>query len=263
MKGVDFLRKSTLCSPGPAQTCRDSAVGSAKPALAPSGVELLPGGSNYFIGNDSSLWRSAVPAYAKVRFSGVYDGVDLVYYGNQQQLEYDFVIAPHADPPPIQLHFAGATSQHLDTAGNLAIVASGGEVVFHKPVIYQLEDGRRRAIPGAFKLLADNSVGFRVGRYNHAQPLIIDPTLVYSTYLGGSNFDMMNAIAVDSNGEAFLTGTTASTDYPVTTGAYQTEIQHRLCHQVECHWNRNSLLNIPGWQRQLLGRRHRPGHRRG
>jgi hypothetical protein len=198
-------------------------LGGANPAVAPAGVDRLPGGSNYFIGNDPSRWRSDVPAYAKVHFSGVYDGIDLVYYGNQQQLEYDFVVAPRADPRPIHLHFSGAESQYLDGAGNLVIVASGGQVVFHKPVIYQLERGRRRLVAGGFTLLTGNSVAFRLGSYNRAEPLIIDPTLVYSTYLGGSYSDTMNAIAIGAGGTAFITGSTASTDYPVTTGAFQTK----------------------------------------
>jgi hypothetical protein len=193
------------------------------PSPGPAGLDELPGRSNYFIGNDPSRWHTGVPAYAKVRFSGVYDGIDLLYYGNRQQLEYDFMVAPHADPRSIRLHFAGVKSQELDVAGNLVLTARDGQIAFHKPVIYQLENGRRRPITGSFKLFAGNCVGFRLGRYNHARPLVIDPTLVYSTYLGGSNSDTLNAIAVGSAGAAYITGSTASADFPVTTGAFQTK----------------------------------------
>jgi Beta-propeller repeat len=195
----------------------------ANTVVAPIGLDRLPGESNYFIGNDPSQWRTSVPASAKVRFSAVYDGIDLVYYGNQQRLEYDFAVAPHADPSSIRLHFDGSNSCQLDAAGNLVITAPGGQIAFHKPVVYQITGGRRHSVAGSFKLLAGDSIGFALGRYNHDQPLVIDPTLVYSTYLGGSNSDTMNAIAIDASGNAYVTGTTASTDYPVTTGAFQTK----------------------------------------
>lgn len=193
------------------------------PSPAPTGIVQLSGSSNYFIGNDPSRWRTDVPAYAKVRYSGVYDGIDLLYYGNQRQLEYDFVVAPHADPQSIRLRFAGVEREELDDAGNLILTARDGRMVFHKPVVYQFENGRRRAIAGSFKRLAGNSIAFELGHYNHDRQLVIDPTLVYSTYIGGSNSDTLNALAVGSAGAAYITGSTASTDFPVTTGAFQTK----------------------------------------
>ncbi len=193
----------------------------SNPSLRVQGQERLPGTSNYLLGSDPSEWHTNVPAYARVQYPNVYDGIDLVYYGNQGQLEYDFVVAPHVDPKPIQLHFAGAQSLRIDPAGNLVISASNGSIAFHKPVVYQLENGHRRTVSGRFTLLADNSAGFSLGRYNQAEPLIIDPTLVYSTYLGGSNSDTINAIALDVSGNAYLTGTTLSADYPVTPGVFQ------------------------------------------
>jgi hypothetical protein len=188
---------------------------------SPSGMDQLPGVSNYILGNDPSKWHTAIPTYGRVRYSGVYPGVDLVYYGNHQQLEYDFVVAPGADTKPIRLHFAGARGLKLDADGNLAIVAVNGTIAFHKPAVYQTVDGDRRPIAGQFTLLANNTVGFSVGRYNRALPLVIDPTLAYSTYFGGSNADFVTAIAVDSSGDAYVGGLTISTDFPVTPGAFQ------------------------------------------
>jgi uncharacterized protein (TIGR03437 family) len=170
-----------------------------------------------------------VPTYAKVRYHGVYPGVDLVYYGNQRQLEYDFVVAPGADPKPIRLQFAGAKGLRLGTDGDLEVTAAGGAMTFHKPVVYQLADGQRKAIEGSFALPAKNTVGFRVGSYDRGKPLVIDPVLVYSTYLGGSGYlgqsgfgDDARGLAVDGSGNAYVTGYTYSADFPVTQGALQT-----------------------------------------
>jgi hypothetical protein len=194
--------------------------------IEPQGFDPLPGVSNYLIGNNPAAWHTRVPSFARVRYNAVYPGVDLVYYGKQQQLEYDFVVAPHADPNSIRLQFAGAKALNLDSRGNLVISAEDGNIVLNRPVIYQNErrHGRtaRKLVSGQFALLANNSVGFAVGKYDRAQSLTIDPTLVYSTYLGGSNEDSVNAIAIDSSGAAYLTGPTQSADYPVTPGVFRT-----------------------------------------
>jgi hypothetical protein len=193
----------------------------AHAAAAPTGEEKLPGTANYFLGNDPHKWHTAIPTYGEVRYADVYDGIDLVYYGNQQQLEYDFVVAPGASTRRIRLHFAGAHELKLDAEGNLDIVAADGSIAFKKPVVYQVVDGQRKPVGGQFTLLADNTVGFRVGRYDHAKTLVIDPTLVYSTFFGGSTADFVATIAVDSAGEAYVGGLTASTDFPVTPGTFQ------------------------------------------
>ena len=192
------------------------------PGAAVDGEERLPGVTNYFVDGDPAEAKTNLPSYARVRYSQVYPGVDLVYYGNRRQLEYDFALAAGADPSRIRLHFAGSDKLSLDKGGNLVIGAGDAAIAFHKPVVYQPVDGGRRQVRGKFTLLADNSVGFALGRYDHKMPLVIDPTLVYSTLLGGSNEDLMAAMALDVNGNAYITGTTESTDYPVTTGAYQT-----------------------------------------
>jgi hypothetical protein len=190
----------------------------ASHGLQVTGAEQLPGTANYFIGNDPGKWRSNVPTYAKVKYAGVYPGVDLVYYGNHSQLEYDFVVDPHADAKSIKLHFAGAKKLSLDSDGDLRVIAKDGEVSFHKPVVYQEINGLRHPLEGGFKLLATTSIGFTLGSYDRNTAIVIDPTLAYSTYIGGGGG---TAIALDSAGSAYVTGTTSFADLSTTGGAYQ------------------------------------------
>ena len=231
-----------------------------------TGQDELPGKANYFIGSDRKKWRTDVPTYGKVKYEGVYPGIDLVYYGNHRQLEYDFVVAPGANPKAIALavgeslygppetpeHDAAVREHHkgaplrIDANGDLVVQAEGGEVRFHKPVMYQeqpsvvsgqlsvAQTGLRRAtdheqrttdtprsttqnrrfLDGRYALTADNRITFDVPGYDRSKPLVIDPVLVYSTYLGGSGVDTGGAIAVDSSGSAYVTGSTNSTDFP-------------------------------------------------
>jgi hypothetical protein len=195
----------------------------ANPAPQEFGGEPLPGTVNYFLGSDPVRWRAGIPTYARAQFKSVYPGIDLVYYGNQQQLEYDFVVMPGASPDAIRLHFSGAGKIEVSPDGGLTLQGKRGRIGFHAPLLYQTVNGRREPVPGRFELRANNTVGFRVGSYRHDQALVIDPVLVYSTYLGGSTADEVNGIALDSNGNAYLTGQTNSADFPVTTGAYQSE----------------------------------------
>ena len=181
-----------------------------------SGLEQRAGKSNYFIGNDPARWRTNVPNYAKVRYRNVYTGVDVVYYGNQRQLEHDFIVAPGADPKAIRLAFYGAESMQVDARGDLVLQLSGGEVRLHKPVVYQQAAGVRQEIAASYLLKANNQVGFEVASYDRAKPLVIDPVLVYSAYLGGSGFDVGTGIAVDREGNAYVTGLTGSTNFPGT-----------------------------------------------
>ncbi len=186
----------------------------ANPSPRVSGLDELPGKSNYFLGNDPDKWCTDVPHYAKVSYKDVYPGVDLVYYGNQRQLEYDPVVGPGADPAAIALSFDGVERLRIDAQGDLVLDTADGEIRQHKPLVYQEVDDVRREIPGAYVLSGERQVGFEVAAYDSSQPLIIDPVLAYSTYLGGSDGDRGEDIAVDSSGNAYVTGRTFSTDFP-------------------------------------------------
>jgi hypothetical protein len=186
-----------------------------------AGIDELPGTSNYFIGNDPAKWRTSVPTYAKVRYEGIYSGIDLVYYGSQRQLEYDFIVAPQADPHRIAFDVRGAKGIRTDVQGDLILKMSDGEIRWHKPNVYQEKDGARQEISAHYAITDKNRVGFELAKYDVSSPLYIDP-LIYSTYLGGSNYESGSGVAVDSAGNAYVTGNTYSTDFPVTSGAFQT-----------------------------------------
>lgn len=193
----------------------------ANPAPTVFGQERRQAQVNYFRGNDSKRWRTHVPLYARVRYKNLYPGIDLVYYGNQQRLEYDFVLAPGADPERIRLRYAGADRLRLDASGNLILRVADREVTQRAPVIYQDIDGQRQAIAGNYVITGTNQVGFALARYDAGQPLIIDPILEYSTYLGGDRGtdiavdDDGRDIAVDTDGNAYVTGSTSSPDFPI------------------------------------------------
>ncbi|MDR3678066.1 MAG: SBBP repeat-containing protein, partial [Acidobacteriota bacterium] len=231
-----------------------------------SGGEELPGKSNYFIGNDPKKWRTNVPNYAQVKYRGVYPGVDLVYYGNLGGLlEYDFVVAPGADPAAIRFELSGGREvgsgqpavgsgsqgqaqrqSKIDPSGDLVVKTGSGEIRLHKPVVYQeaesdvrgpkseVQDETRKSnnrqsaidhrkfMEGRYVLEANNQVGFNVPSYDPTRPLVIDPALSYSTYLGGTGGDMAYAITVDTAGNAYVAGEASSTNFPVTPGAFQT-----------------------------------------
>ena len=178
------------------------------------GLDKQSGVSNYFIGNVPSKWHTDVPNYGEVAYEDVYRGIDLVYHGNQKQLEYDFVVAPGANTHAIRLAFDGAQSVSLDRAGNLLLHTADVGVVEHAPVVYQEVNGQHQAVAAQYVLKPNHQVGFQIGRYDHSNPLLIDPTLSYSTYLGGKANDRGTAIAVDSAGSAYITGYTISSNFP-------------------------------------------------
>jgi hypothetical protein len=196
-----------------ATTLRMQFVG-ANPAPRAVGQAELAGKSNYFLGNDPSRWRTDVSTYARVEYQDLYPGVNLVYYGNQQQLEYDFVVTPGADPGVIALAFAGAEEMTLDGQGNLVLHTAGGDVVERAPVVYQEADGVRQTVSARYVLEGNGRVGFAVGAYDTNRPLVLDPILSYSTYLGGSLEDEGDAIAVDGAGNVYVAGTALSPDFP-------------------------------------------------
>ncbi|MBI2876397.1 MAG: SBBP repeat-containing protein [Candidatus Tectomicrobia bacterium] len=195
----------------------------AQPAPQMEGILPLPGKSHYFLGDDSSQWRTGVPHYARVKYRGIYPGIDLVFYGKHRQLEYDFIVAPGVDPKAIRLGFEGTDPVGLDDEGNLVLDTAGGKLVQRAPVIYQDVNGTRRTVAGRYRLLGSKArdsglgiqeVGFEVAAYDPTQPLVIDPVLEYATYLGGSKDDQGLGIAVDASGHAYVTGWTRSVNFP-------------------------------------------------
>jgi len=199
-----------------------------------AGDRKLPGKSNYLIGNDPSKWHRNIPQYAEVRYHDVYPGVDLVYYGKQGKLEYDFEVAPNADPKQVGLQFPGIEKLTLDQQGELVIPTRDGQVRMQAPKIYQEVNGQQRPVSGHFALRAANQVGFEIGDYDRSRKLVIDPVLVYSTYLGGSGNEACSiitqspfpvsrcpAIAVDAAASAYIAGATTSANFPLSATPYQ------------------------------------------
>jgi uncharacterized protein (TIGR03437 family) len=211
-----------------ADTLRMSLIGANAKANA-VGLAPQPGVVSYFIGNDPKNWRSGIPTYGKVNYGQIYPGVDLIFYGNQRQLEYDFVVAPGADPSRIAWRIDGARAS-IDAEGNLVLSAPNGPASFKKPVLYQMNGDQKTPVEGSFAV-AGHEIRFRLGSYDHSRALIIDPVLSYATYLAGSSTDhiglptgpgnlavgMSQGIALDSAGSVYVTGYTYSIDFPTKT----------------------------------------------
>jgi hypothetical protein len=193
----------------------------SNPSVRPKGVEQLPIKTNYLIGNDPRNWRNNIPTYAKVEANELYPGIDMFYYGNQRRLEFDFVVRSSGDYKSISMKFKNVHQLRKDSEGNLIVGVSGGKILLEKPIIYQLVGGKKQSILGGYRLQAENIVGFQVASYDPKIPLVIDPVLDYSTYLGGTSDDLGNGIAVDVFGNAYVTGATQSTNFPTTAGALQ------------------------------------------
>ncbi|HLJ16746.1 MAG TPA: choice-of-anchor D domain-containing protein [Bryobacteraceae bacterium] len=202
---------------------RMSLVG-ANPKPVFAGLEQLPGVSNYLIGNDQSKWHTNIPNFGKVAERNIYPGVDLLYYGTQRQLEYDFVVAPNASVNQIQIAFGGADKLHTDAQGDLVLSVAGKEDLrLHKPVAYQEINGEKQLVAANFVVKASDRVAFQVGAYDQSLPLIVDPILSYSTFLGGSGIDSASSIAVAPDNTAFIAGGTFSSDFP---GAHPIQSNH-------------------------------------
>jgi hypothetical protein len=193
--------------------------GNAQPQIAAG--SQLPGHSSYFIGNDRSQWHADVPQYARVSYRDVYPGVNMAFYGVQKQLEFDFILAPGASAAPIRFGISGANRVATDHSGNLVLTSSAGDVLLHKPVAYQEKDGARESVDASFVLQA-NQVRFELGNYDRSRELVIDPSVSYATYLGGTAEDDGYGIAVDGSGNVYVTGQTKSTNFPTSLGAYKT-----------------------------------------
>ncbi|MGC2322772.1 MAG: hypothetical protein WA463_09100, partial [Terriglobales bacterium] len=165
----------------------------ASPRAAVSGVEALLGKANYLVGRDPKQWHLDLPTFAKVRYRNVYPGIDLLYYGNQGELESDFIIAPGANPEAVKLSVAGAEGMTIDASGDLILRMQDGALRLRKPLVYQESGSSRQQIAGSYVLAGQNQVGFRVAQYDHSRRLVIDPVLSYSTYLGGNGVDEATA----------------------------------------------------------------------
>jgi len=203
------------------QARRESAIrmtfpgSKSPPAIA--GGERQSAISSYFVGNDPAKWVAGAPNYARVHYRELYPGIDLAFYGNQGQLEYDFAVAPGANPRAIRLQFDGADGMHLDRSGDLVLSAANGEIRQHKPIVYQQGAGGRQIVEGRYVIQSHNRVAFEIARYDHSKPLVIDPALTFGTYLGSPGDDVFSisaaastatypAVAVDFQGNVYVTG---------------------------------------------------------
>src|SRR5712692_7196938 len=183
-------------------------------------LDPAPGKRNYLLGNDPAKWRTDVPTYARVRYDQIYPGISLAYYGRNDRLEYDFEIAPGADPHAIRLALSRDLRPHIAANGDLILSFVGGEVREAAPIIYQDIAGSRQSVAGRYVLTGRREVSFEVGPYDRTQTLVIDPTLIYSTYLGGGGDDLGSSIAVDGSNNVYVAGTTASANFPTQNPAF-------------------------------------------
>ena len=205
----------------------------ANPKAVWKGKGRMRGTVNYFTGADASRWRTRIHPYGRLEARNVYPGVDMVYYGNAGRLEYDFVVKPGADPHHISFRFRGGKVKGVQGNGDLTIAAGDEEFSFKAPVLYQVDGSKRKAVEGRFALKGNRRVGFEVDHYDPALPLVIDPTLDYSTFLGGTGFDDQGtAIAVDTAGNSYVTGLTESTNFPTSPGAYQSSVATTVSYNV-------------------------------
>ncbi len=201
---------------------------------APEIVEFarLPGTSNYFRGSDPNQWHAAVPHFSRVRYQGLYHGIDAEFYGDRQDLEFDLVVQAGTSPKAVELQFTGPSHITVEHAtGDLVAIVAGKSIHIRKPIAYQLlkdHDGKddRVAVACAYQLDAWNRVQFKLGHYDRTKALIIDPTLLFSTYLGGTSEDESYGMVVDQSGNIYMTGTTNSDNFPVTPGAFSTVCSH-------------------------------------
>ena len=186
----------------------------ARPASI-TGLEEMAGKANYLKGSDPAKWRTGISTYRKLKYEQLYPGVDLVFYGNPSRLEYDFILAPGVDPTVLRLGVEGADRVELNDRGELLLTIAGRLVKQEPPRVYQRLNGEARHVDGAYALVGSNELAFRLGEYDWRQPLVIDPVIDFSTYVGGSNWDYARGIAVDNSGNAYVIGQTTSMNFPI------------------------------------------------
>ena len=191
---------------------------------AVTAADQIPGRTNYYIGNDPKSWVQNVPQYARVNYDNVYPGVDMTFYGNQHAFEFDLVVKPGADPHQVALRFAGTHRIRTTPEGDLLLTSSSGDLALHKPVAYQSVNGVRQPVEARFVARGRAEYGLALGTYDPTHELVIDPSVIYSTYLGGSGTDAGHGVAVDSTGAVYLTGQTSSADFPIIPGAAQSAL---------------------------------------
>jgi len=195
----------------------------ANPQTIVTGENLLPHYNNYFLGNDPTKWYTDVPNYQRIIYQDVYPGIDLTYYGTESGgLKYDFIVQPEADVSQIQIHYSGIGGLTIRPHGDLEIQTSYGVIREDTPLLYQRAHDGIQVVTGGYRLLRPGVFGFEVKKYNPTFPLVIDPALIYSTYLGGDDGDEGRGIVVNADGYAFVTGMSHSNDFPTTSGAYDT-----------------------------------------
>ncbi len=217
-----FTAKGLLFSvPGSAPV--SLALANSNPQAVIEPLDPLAGRTDYFIGRRQN-WHTGVPNYGRIRYRSVYPGVDVVYYGSHNLLEYDFVVQPGADPSAIALQFDGAVQAHLSPEGDLVLETAGRKLLQHAPYIYQEDrSGARREVSGGYRLLADGTVKLRLGRYDHSKMLVVDPAVEYCTYIGGNGQDQVNAAKLLPNGLLYIAGQTDSGQIPYINGAYNND----------------------------------------
>ena len=236
-----FLTESEAVMALPGEAVRIRLAGS-RAWQSSEGLEPTGGISNYFLGNDPKKWRTDIPHYRRVKFNSVYEGIDLEFYGNPRQLEYDLVVQAGADPKRIRLAYDGVKRIVVDRDGDLVLTTRAGlELKQKRPRVYQEIDGRKVEVAGVYEILDRRQVAIQVAFYDAGRPLVIDPALVYSTYLGGSADETGERIAVDRQGCAYVLGATVSGDFP-TQSPYQTRKGDRDLFVSKLAANGNSLV---------------------
>lgn len=209
-----YLASGETVLAGPNQSPLRTRLSGANPSAVIAGEVPQDSRSNYFIGNDPAQWHTAVPNFARVRYAGIYPGIDLVYYGKDGNLEYDWLVSPGADPRKIRMVFESADQLQIDKQGDLVIRSGGVEYRHKKPVIYQEAYGKRALVAGGWALQG-HEASFRLGAYDRRKELVIDPPLIYSSYYGGTGADYAYAVAVDSIGNTYVAGGTGSAGFNI------------------------------------------------